>query len=184
MEKVRQLPNILITGTPGVGKSSLSKRLVSDSRVASLNRGVFRHLDLGVLIKEHKLFTEWDDDLNVSIFSEDLIEQYLTPLMNDPKGGFIVDFHSATFLPSEWFDLVIVLRTDTKTLYDRLQERGYSIKKINENIESEIFQIIYDEVLEAYQDTIEIWTENNNTSTDLISIVNKFFETLHNSALL
>ena len=42
------------------------------------------------------------------------------------EGGTVVDYHSCEFFPERWFDLVLVLRTDTKTLYERLEQR-YSI---------------------------------------------------------
>lgn len=38
-------------------------------------------------------------------------------------GGNIVDFHSSELFPERWFDLVIVLRSDNKLLYDRLVAR-------------------------------------------------------------
>jgi hypothetical protein len=38
-------------------------------------------------------------------------------------GGNVVEFHSVDFFPERWFDLVLVLRTDNTTLYDRLKAR-------------------------------------------------------------
>ena len=38
-------------------------------------------------------------------------------------GGNIVDFHSSELFPERWFDVVLVLRTDNKVLYDRLVKR-------------------------------------------------------------
>lgn len=40
-----------------------------------------------------------------------------------------------------WFDIVFVLMADTSTLYDRLKLRGYSGKKLEDNIECEIFKV-------------------------------------------
>ena len=56
-------------------------------------------------------------------------------------GGVIVDFHSVDFFPEDWFDLILVLRTDNSVLYERLEQRGYSQKKVQENIEAEIMQV-------------------------------------------
>jgi len=39
------------------------------------------------------------------------------------EGGNVVDFHSCDFFPERFFDLVLVLRADNTTLYDRLQQR-------------------------------------------------------------
>ncbi len=40
-----------------------------------------------------------------------------------------------------WFDLVLVVRADNATLFDRLSARGYSTRKRNENLECEIMQV-------------------------------------------
>ena len=44
--------------------------------------------------------------------------------------------------PERWFQLIVVLRCSNDVLYPRLQQRGYSDMKINENIEAEIFQVL------------------------------------------
>lgn len=38
-------------------------------------------------------------------------------------GGKVVDFHTCDIFPERWFDLVLVLRTDTANLYDRMVKR-------------------------------------------------------------
>jgi adenylate kinase len=38
-------------------------------------------------------------------------------------GGNIVDYHGCEFFPERWFDLVVVLQTDTAVLYERLSNR-------------------------------------------------------------
>jgi adenylate kinase len=84
------------------------------------------------------------------------------------EGGQIVDLHSCEFFPERWFDLVIALTTDNSALYERLEKRyvlliypvhahhmyitdsGYSQKKITENIECEIMQVVVQEANESY----------------------------------
>lgn len=39
------------------------------------------------------------------------------------EGGNVVDYHSCDFFPERWFDLVLVMRADNTTLYDRLTAR-------------------------------------------------------------
>jgi adenylate kinase len=51
--KPHKVPNILITGTPGTGKTTLCQLLNE-----SLN---FSYLNLGKIIKDNKLYEEWDD---------------------------------------------------------------------------------------------------------------------------
>jgi len=39
------------------------------------------------------------------------------------QGGCIIDWHACDLFPRRWIDLVVVLRTDSTTLYDRLSAR-------------------------------------------------------------
>ena len=50
-----------------------------------------------------------------------------------------------------WFDLVVVLMTDNTVLYERLEKRGYEEKKISENVQCEIMQVIAEEARESYR---------------------------------
>eukprot|EP00929_Paragymnodinium_shiwhaense_P004197 TRINITY_DN104944_c0_g1_i1.p1 TRINITY_DN104944_c0_g1~~TRINITY_DN104944_c0_g1_i1.p1 ORF type:complete len:176 (+),score=60.17 TRINITY_DN104944_c0_g1_i1:95-622(+) len=138
----RERPNVLITGTPGVGKSTFSEELAS---ATGLN-----HIEVARLVKEQKLYKEWDDEMDCSIFDEEMVCDALEPLLE--KGGCILDFHSAGFLPDDWFDLVVVLRADTATLYDRLEKRHYPEAKIKQNVEAEIFQTCLEEAREAFEE--------------------------------
>ena len=52
----RPLPNILITGTPGSGKTTLSKILED-----SLSQYNFKYINVGTLISEHKLYDTWNE---------------------------------------------------------------------------------------------------------------------------
>lgn len=66
----------------------------------------------------------------------------------------IIDYHSCEMFPERWFDLVLVLTADTRVLYDRLAARGYDAKKLNENMECEIMQVVAESARESYADGI------------------------------
>lgn len=70
------------------------------------------------------------------------------------KGGNIVEYHSADLFPERWFDIVFVLRSNNTILYERLTARGYEGKKLDDNIECEIFQTILEEAKSSYQPEI------------------------------
>ncbi|KEP67141.1 UNVERIFIED_CONTAM: TAF9 RNA polymerase II, TATA box binding protein (TBP)-associated factor isoform 2 family protein [Hammondia hammondi] len=160
---MRNRPNILVTGTPGVGKTTFCRQL-------ALETGM-EHVNVGQLIKDERLFTEWDDEKNCSIFDEDLVVNKLEDIVSD--GNKIVDFHSCDFMPDEWFDLVYVLRADTAVLYDRLEKRHYKEEKIRENVECEIFRVLLDEAIEAFgEDKVKELHSNNFTDlSDNVSAV-------------
>ncbi|XP_073312429.1 adenylate kinase isoenzyme 6 homolog [Primulina huaijiensis] len=144
--KKREKPNILITGTPGTGKTTTS---------AALAEGIkFRHINIGDLVKEKNLHDGWDDQFDCYIINEDLVCDELEDLMEE--GGNIVDHHGCDFFPERWFDRVVVLQTENSVLYDRLTKRGYTGQKLSNNIECEIFQILLEEAKESYSEGIVV----------------------------
>eukprot|EP01118_Nematostelium_gracile_P020461 TRINITY_DN9928_c0_g1_i1.p1 TRINITY_DN9928_c0_g1~~TRINITY_DN9928_c0_g1_i1.p1 ORF type:complete len:188 (-),score=45.17 TRINITY_DN9928_c0_g1_i1:24-551(-) len=152
MEIVRSSPNILITGTPGTGKTTLGELVAS-------NTGL-QMVEVSRLIKEKDLHDGRDEEFDCFILDEDKVCDELEDQMT--RGGNIIDFHSCDFFPERWFDLVIVLRTDNSILYPRLEKRGYNQKKITENIECEILQVVLDEAADSYRPEI-LWELENNT---------------------
>ncbi len=67
-----------------------------------------------------------------------------------PQGGYIIDWHACDLFPRRWIDLVVVLRTNSTTLFDRLQARKYPNAKIQENLDSEIMEVLLAEARESY----------------------------------
>ncbi|RLN74117.1 hypothetical protein BBJ28_00021274 [Nothophytophthora sp. Chile5] len=107
--------------------------------------------DCGLLtlqVKERGLHSGRDEDFDCFVLDEDKVCDEMEEMM--AEGGKLVDFHTCDFFPERWFDLVVVLRTDNTTLFDRLQKRGYSDKKVSENVECEIMQVVLQEARESY----------------------------------
>lgn len=152
MDSARKLPNVLITGTPGVGKTSLCTLLESQLPEDYGVQG-FQYVKLTDLITAKKLYKTWNEEFGVPEFDEDLVCDELEPLMSE-RGGIILEFHSCDFFPERWFSLVVLLRCDNTQLFDRLQARGYEQKKITENIECEILDVLKDEVDQSYKQEI------------------------------
>lgn len=88
------------------------------------------------------------------------------------KGGQIVEYHGSEMFPERWFDIVFVLRTDNTVLYDRLTARGYEGKKLENNIQCEIFQTILDEARECYDEKI-VHDLQSNTMEQMQSNVDR-----------
>ncbi|KAG6955875.1 hypothetical protein JG688_00011704 [Phytophthora aleatoria] len=134
-------PNILVTGTPGTGKTSMCQQLAERSLL-------FTHLNVGDLVKERGLHNGRDEEFDCFVLDEDKVCDEMEDMM--AEGGKVVDFHTCDFFPERWFDLVVVLRVDNTTLFDRLQKRGYSEKKVAENVECEIMEVVLQEARESY----------------------------------
>jgi adenylate kinase len=94
------------------------------------------------------------------------IQQLLDHLESLPlhsTGGYILDWHACDLFPERWIDLVIVLRCDSTILYDRLTARGYKGKKLEENMDSEIMQVLLDEARESYKEEIVVELRSEST---------------------
>eukprot|EP00002_Diphylleia_rotans_P023823 TRINITY_DN4693_c0_g2_i3.p1 TRINITY_DN4693_c0_g2~~TRINITY_DN4693_c0_g2_i3.p1 ORF type:complete len:183 (+),score=44.44 TRINITY_DN4693_c0_g2_i3:64-612(+) len=151
MEKP-QRPNILITGTPGTGKTTLSEEV---SRLTSM-----RHVNISQLVKEKQLYEEYDAEFDTYIIDEDKVCDELEDQM--VEGFNVVDHHGCDFFPQRWFDLVVVLKSTTENLYDRLVKRGYTEKKVNENMECEIMQVVEEEARESYEEEVVVVLDSNS----------------------
>jgi adenylate kinase len=159
----RKLPNILITGTPGTGKTTTAQ-LVAEKL------SHFTSCEVAVLGKSHNLGT-YDAEFDTHLYDEDDEDKLLDimePMM--AKGGFVVDYHSPEIFPERWFDLVLVLRTDCTALFDRLTARGYNEKKRTENLECEIMQVVLEEARESY-DAAMVHEVQSDTIEDMESNV-------------
>lgn len=152
----KKKPNILLTGTPGVGKTTLGKELAQ--------RTGLKYINIGELAEQGQLYDGFDEEYSCPILDEDKVVDELEEQMTE--GGVIVDYHGCDLFPERWFHIVFVLRTDNTRLYTRLENRGYSGKKLQDNVQCEIFQTILEEALEAYQEEI-VHQLPSNTPEDL-----------------
>lgn len=159
----RSLPNILVTGTPATGKTTLCETLLSLSSTSTPPLPL-QHLSINDIIKSNDSFhsglyssaqqTSKDASLIITDDNLDLLMDHVSSpaLLDDGnKGGFILDWHSSSGFAVRWIDLVVVLRChDTSVLYDRLVARGYGDEKVQENMDAEIFGVVGEEAREAW----------------------------------
>ena len=55
----------------------------------------------------------------------------------------------------------MVLRTDSTRLYDRLKARNYPERKLQDNLDSEIMEVLLAEARESYDDEIVVELQSN-----------------------
>ena len=158
----RKYPNIIITGTPGVGKTTTAQQLVEISKSSSERRIPLKHLSINKIAKEQNLYESYDEELQTHVIDEEKLLDHLESLTEDGdgEGGWVIDWHVCDIFPERWIDLVVVLRCeDTNVFYERLtsdkkaeggEKRGYTGQKLQENIDAEIFGVIADEAKEAW----------------------------------
>jgi adenylate kinase len=130
-----------------------------------------RHINVGDFISLHKCYNGRDEELDTNILDEDKLLDHLEALFEeaaDDGVGIVADYHVCEIFPERWFDLILVLRTSTEALFDRLTARGYSEKKRDENMEAEIMQVILEEARESYENNI-VHEVPSNTVQDMES---------------
>lgn len=142
--KMKAGPNILITGTPGVGKSTLSQQIAE--------RSGLEWVSVSDLARDNLFYDGFDEERQCPILDEDKVLDELEDMI--AEGGKIVDYHGCDFFPERFFDIVFVLTTNNTILYDRLAARGYQGTKLTENIECEIMNVIRDEAMDSYNNDI------------------------------
>ena len=139
----RSKPNFLVTGTPGVGKTTFSEMMSNQFGLV--------HIPVSRLIEEKHLWEEFDDERNCTIYDEDKLDEAIEEIIEEnPDGGVIFDFHCSDIVKIDDIDYVLVLRTTSDLLFKRLQARGYGEEKVRENTECEIFRVVLDEALENF----------------------------------
>lgn len=77
---------------------------------------------------------------------------------------------------------VIILVDDNETLIKRMEERGYSIEKINENLDAQMADIIYYEALDRLPaNRIHIINERSRNIGDIYNEVIHIISRINNS---
>lgn len=128
---------IVITGTPGTGKTTLAEVLTE--------KGFYR-LDLHRHYKD--ISTGYNRNKQCYDIDLEKLEKLIRQKMKE-HSKIVVDSHISHLLPKRLVDLCVVLTcSNLKKLKKRLENRKYSKKKVRENLDAEIFQVCLTESLE------------------------------------
>ena len=157
----------IITGTPGTGKTTLSKKLAK-----KLN---FYYMDVNKLISKYNLSEGYDKKRKTKIIDIKKLNKCISKEINLIKklkfkeyNGIIIDSHLSHYIPKKYVDLCIVARCDIKELNKRLKKKGFHQPKIKENLQAEIFEICYNEAKRKKHEIISVDTSKGFNINDLI----------------
>jgi len=161
---------ISLTGTPGTGKTSVSEILKENG---------FKVIDLNKLAKEKNYIIGKDRKRNSNIVDLNKINKFFKNLKNDTN--IIVDGHLSHFIKN--VDKVIILRCNPKKLKENLKKKQWKDRKIIENIEAEILDIILSETIEIHkiENLIEIDTTDlsiDKVAKIIINLINNNFKNI------
>lgn len=124
---------VALTGTPGVGKTSLAK-------VAAANG--WRVVDVKAWARAEGCVAGFDAEDEADAIDIDALAQRVAP---DDGSKVLYEGHLSHFLD---LDQVWVVRCDPRVLRGRLQARKYRPAKVLENLEAEALDLILQEALD------------------------------------
>ncbi|WP_224269419.1 adenylate kinase family protein [Haloprofundus salinisoli] len=118
---------VVVTGTPGTGKTSATALLEDEFAVAHLNDEV----------RDREFWTERDEERDSLVVDVDALESWVDEEYgeagDDDSDVTLVESHLAHLLPA---DRVVVLRCRPDVLESRLLDRGESDARAAENVAS------------------------------------------------
>jgi adenylate kinase len=134
---------VVLTGTPGTGKTTASDRLP------------YEVVHLNAVIEREGLWTERDEGRDSLVVDLDGLRAWVDDAVgstdDEDDGGdeevVVLESHLAHLLDA---DRVVVLRCRPDVLDSRLRERGEPAEKANENAESEALDVILSEAVDGH----------------------------------
>jgi adenylate kinase len=162
---------ILITGTPGVGKTLISSHLAKEMNAI--------HIDLAEIVKQERLVSGIDEERKTLIANKQKLSNRVQKVIEQQKDkNIIVDGHFATdILPSKDVTKVFVLRRHPQELKQMMEKRGFKNSKLWENLAAEILDVcLYDAVKACgIKKVCEIdvtWKNVKDVVDEIVSILN------------
>jgi len=132
---------IAVSGVPGTGKTTFAKALAKELE--------FKYIDVKKIIKDNCLYDSYDKKDKCFIVDTKKLNDFLIKdiIKKNKKENIsiILDSHLSHYIPKKYIDLCIITKCDLKELNKRLKKRRYSKEKIRDNLDSEIFNICYEE---------------------------------------
>ena len=135
---------ILVTGTPCVGKTSVARLLAS--RLEGL------HVDLTALALNEKRILARDRRRHTGVIDEDSMRSRIREITEGcEKNAIILDGHYGVHVaPKEQTAHVFVLRRNPEQLRLLMEQRGFSGRKLWENLAAEILDVCLVEAINVY----------------------------------
>jgi adenylate kinase len=155
---------LVITGNPGVGKHTIAEEILKSNS--------YEFLDINKIAIKAEIIENNQDVLDVDV---DKLKSYLDNMVQEKS---ILVGHLAPYVvDSLKINSVIVLRKNPYELRDIYKKRGYSEKKIKDNLGSEILGIVTNDAINTFgiKKTFQIDT-SNSTSKTIVKKINSIID--------
>ncbi len=133
---------IIITGSPSVGKTSVSTVLASKLNAI--------YVDLGELVVTENLVTGKDEARDTLIADMERVSDRVKEIIAQAKGDVVFDGHYAVdVVPAKNVSRVFVLRRNPEELKPLMEARGWSGLKLWENLACEVLDVCLSDAVKA-----------------------------------
>jgi adenylate kinase len=130
---------IIITGTPGTGKTSLALEIAKNG---------YEYVDANKVIEQNNLVESFDKKRDTNVVDEKKLSDAFVKLIKTKK-ALVIDSHMSHCIPAKYVNVCIVTKCNLKVLKKRLENKGYSKEKVRENLDAEILDVCLTEAEEA-----------------------------------
>lgn len=124
---------IIVTGTPGTGKTTFSTMLAKDIGA--------KYVSLTQFVSTRGLYTRVDSKRQSKVVDLKRVQARLKTMLRKSGGLTIVDTHIPEIAPKNRVKSVFVLRCHPKVLEKRLKSKKWKPSKILENVLAEVLDV-------------------------------------------
>lgn len=125
---------IIVTGTPGVGKTTVATELAS-----TLSANL---LSVSELVQKENLVTESDKERGTIMADMTRLRVRVRSMIGKAKKDIVIEGHYAyDVVPKALSPRIFVLRREPDDLELKLRNRAYNEKKVSENVAAEVLDI-------------------------------------------
>lgn len=142
---------ILVTGTPGTGKTEIAKKIAEHYN--------YEYVHVG----DHKEYITSEEDIKIVDVKKMI--KYMQEKQDTQEKGILIESHLAHYFPKNRTRMCIVLRCDPSELKNRLKQRDYPEIKIKTNLEAEAIALILQEALLEGHKIYELDTTHKTSNT-------------------
>jgi adenylate kinase len=152
---------IALTGTPGVGKTAVAILLKEKG---------YEILDLTKIAISKNFTYEFDKSRDSFVIDIEKLDKHIHEQYHSSNDTIFLDGHISHLLKS--VDKVIVLRCHPEELEKRLESKNWLKKKVKENIETEMLDVILCEAVDNHyeKNVFEIDTTNKSIASVVSSV--------------
>ncbi len=161
IEGIKLRLSIVITGTPGVGKSTISKIIAQ--RLSGIN------IDCGRVALKEGMTKEYDAQNKTHTINERLLSRRLKEIISKHASDVILEGHFIPRISGFKPERVFVLRCHPRKIIDRLEKKGYSKSKIAENVAAEILDFCLRDAIQVFGRTKIFEIDNSKNKPNLMA---------------